>query len=284
MMWKIAEANDKERLSRQHEPDGVDTIIDIPYVDDGNKYHLLDVYYPQNTISPLPVIIDIHGGGWVYGTKEVNKIYCMLLAKHGYTVFNINYRLIPDCTLSGQMNDVSKALKWIFENLGNYPCDRSKVYLTGDSAGGQLAAYACAVNQSDELCGLFDFEKSDFRINAMGLISPNLYLTPFDFKNVYFRRLLGKDYKELPYVDYLTGEALLEKSTMPPAFLATSTGDYMAVRQTVGAYNAFKAHNIEVDLLNWDSKDLPHAFSVLEPEKMESVITTQKMLDFLNRF
>lgn len=283
-MWKIAEENDKERLSKQREPDGVNTIIDIPYIDDGNKYHLLDVYYPHNTDSPLPVIIDIHGGGWVYGTKEINKIYCMHLAKKGYTVFNINYRLIPDCVFSEQMNDVSMALMWIFENLGNYPCNKERIYLTGDSAGGQLAAYACAVNESEKLAELFSFHRSDFKINALGLVSPNLYLTPFDFKNVYFRRLLGKDYKDLPYVNYLTGEALLEESTMPPAFLATSAGDFMAVRQTLGTYEAFRAHNIDAELLNWDNKELPHAFSVLEPEKEESIITTQKMLGFFSKY
>lgn len=279
----MAEENDKKRLSNQQEPDGIETVIDIPYIDDGDRYHLLDVYYPENTTEPLPVIIDIHGGGWVYGNKEINKIYCMKLSKEGFTVFNINYRLMPDCSFSQQMNDVSKALKWINEHLSDYPCDKEKIYLTGDSAGGQLASYACAINESDELCEAFSFEKSDFKANALGLISPNLYLTPFDFKNVYFRRLLGKDYKDLPYVNYLTAEALLKKSTMPPTFFATSVNDYMAVRQTVGAYETLKAFGIETELLNWEKEELIHAFSVLEPDMEESKITTQKMLEFFRK-
>lgn len=283
-IWKIAEENDKERLSKQTKPDGIRAIIDIPYIDDGNRYHLLDVYYPENTTEPLPVIIDIHGGGWVYGTKEVNKVYCMKLAKKGYTVFNINYRLIPDCTFAEQMNDVSKALKWIDENLSEYPCNKDKIYLTGDSAGGQLASYACIINESDELCSLFSFEKSNFKANALGLISPNLYMTPFDFKNVYCRRLLGKDYKNLPYVNYLTLDALLKKSEMPPAFFATSVNDYMAVRQTVGAYEILKAHGSDAELLNWDKEELTHAFSVLEPDKEESIETTEKMLQFFSKY
>lgn len=284
MIWKIAEENDKVRLSRQCEPDGIKKIIDIPYIDDGNKYHLLDIYYPENTTEPLPVIIDIHGGGWVYGTKEVNKVYCMKLAEKGYIVFNINYRLIPDCTFAQQMNDVSKALKWIDEHLGEYPCDKNKIYLTGDSAGGQLAAYSCIINENDELCELFGFEKSNFKANALGLISPNLYLTPFDFKNVYCRRILGKDYKNLPFVNYLTAEALLEKSVIPPSFFATSVNDYMAVRQTVGAYNVLLNHGIDAELLNWDKEELTHAFSVLEPDMKESIETTEKMLQFFNKY
>lgn len=284
LIWKVAEENDRERLSRQSEPDGITKILDIPYVDDNNKYHLFDVYYPENTTSPLPVLIDVHGGGWVYGTKEVNKIYCMKLAQKGYTVFNINYRLMPDCTFSQQMNDVATALGFIYDHLEDYPCDKSRVYLTGNSAGGQLAAFTCAINQSDELLKLFDIEKTSFKANALGLVSPNLYLTPFDFKNVYFRRLLGKDYKNLPYVNYLTMEQLFEKTTFPPMFLVTSKGDYMAVRQTVGAYDVLKAKGVDAELLNWDDETLPHAFSVLEPDKEESVETTQKMLAFLNKY
>lgn len=244
----------------------------------------MDVYYPENSAAPLPVIIDIHGGGWVYGTKEVNRIYCMLLAKRGYTVFNINYRLIPDCTLTEQMNDVSHALDYIGSHLGDYPCDSSRIYLVGDSAGGQLAAYACMINESDELCGLFSFDKFNLKVNALGLISPNLYLNPFDFKNVYVRRLLGKEYKDLPYVHYLHLEALLNKASIPPVFLATSVNDYMAVRQTVGAYEILQEHNIDSELLNWDKEELTHDFSVLEPELEESLITTDKMLEFLNRY
>ncbi|MCQ2479048.1 MAG: alpha/beta hydrolase [Clostridia bacterium] len=284
LIWKVAEENDRERLSRQSEPDGITKILDIPYVDDNNKYHLFDVYYPENTTSPLPVLIDVHGGGWVYGTKEVNKIYCMKLAQKGYTVFNINYRLMPDCTFAQQMNDVATALGFIYDHLEDYPCDKSRVYLTGDSAGGQLAAFTCAINQSDELLKLFDIEKTSFKANALGLVSPNLYLTPFDFKNVYFRRLLGKDYKNLPYVNYLTMEQLFEKTTFPPMFLVTSKGDYMAVRQTVGAYDVLKAKGVDAELLNWDDETLPHAFSVLEPDKAESIETTQKMLAFLNKY
>lgn len=44
---------------------------DIPYISDGNKYHLLDIYYPENAAEKLPVIIDIHGGGLMYAEKRL---------------------------------------------------------------------------------------------------------------------------------------------------------------------------------------------------------------------
>ncbi len=112
-------------------------------------FHLLDVYYPEGTKADakLPVIIDIHGGGWMYGDKDLNKYYCLELANRGYVVFNMSYRLAPDVTVNEQLQDCAEALKWINENMESYPCDRSRILLTGDSAGGQLCAYSAALLQ-----------------------------------------------------------------------------------------------------------------------------------------
>lgn len=56
---------------------------------------MLDVYRPKSVEGALPVIVDIHGGGWYYGDKELNKYYCMSLVKYGFAVVNVSYRLAP---------------------------------------------------------------------------------------------------------------------------------------------------------------------------------------------
>ncbi len=88
--WKTVEKSDAKNIASQTEPEGIKRICDIPYIGDGHPMHLLDVYYPEDAAHALPVIIDIHGGGWMYGSKELNKIYCLNLAKRGFTVFNIS--------------------------------------------------------------------------------------------------------------------------------------------------------------------------------------------------
>lgn len=60
------------------------------------KWQILDVYRPKNHAGKLPVIISYHGGGWVYGTKEVYQWYCMSLAQRGFAVINYTYRLAPE--------------------------------------------------------------------------------------------------------------------------------------------------------------------------------------------
>ena len=58
-------------------PDGVVESRDIPYIADGQKEHLMDVYRPQGKENEtLPVIINIHGGGLLIGNKEFNRYFC----------------------------------------------------------------------------------------------------------------------------------------------------------------------------------------------------------------
>ena len=74
MVWRFIADGDESRVERQTPPENIKEFDDIYYIDDGNVYHKLDVYYPENTPegTKLPVIIDIHGGGWLYGDKGIN--------------------------------------------------------------------------------------------------------------------------------------------------------------------------------------------------------------------
>ena len=75
-------------------PEGVVGCRNIRYNAHGNA-GLLDVYYPKGTEAALPTIVSIHGGGYVYGSKEIYRRYCMDLARRGFSLVNFNYRLAP---------------------------------------------------------------------------------------------------------------------------------------------------------------------------------------------
>ena len=62
-VWAKVEAADNKRISSQTLPEGVQAVLDVPYLEDGAKEHLLDIYTPDDFEKPLPLIIDIHGGG-----------------------------------------------------------------------------------------------------------------------------------------------------------------------------------------------------------------------------
>lgn len=269
LSWKQTEKADKARLATQSEPAGVKQINNLAYIDDGNKYHLLDVYYPENTEEKIPVIIDIHGGGWMYGDKELNKIYCLNLAKRGFVVFNMSYRLAPEVTVNEQLQDCAFALKWISEHLDDYPCDKDNIMLTGDSAGGQLSAYSAALLSSEKLRDVFDVVDGNLKLTALMLTSPVPFMKKSGFMSVYTKVMWGEDYLKKPTYNYMDLDEIVDFAKYPPTIMTTSSGDFLAREQTRKTAKLFRSKGIETKLMDFEKykgKDLLHVFPVLEPE------------------
>lgn len=65
-----AKKGDEKRDLNLVEPDDVEAVFDLSYAVNQDEYNLLDIYYPKGTDNKLPVIVSIHGGGYVYGTKK----------------------------------------------------------------------------------------------------------------------------------------------------------------------------------------------------------------------
>lgn len=78
LFWKTVERKDARRINSQTTPTEIEQFCDIQYIDDGLWQHRLDVYSKSGKLSHRPVIIDIHGGGWMYGTKEIKIIVLSL--------------------------------------------------------------------------------------------------------------------------------------------------------------------------------------------------------------
>ena len=281
--WKICEKSDNKVHAKQTEPKGVKQICDIAYIDDGDRYHLLDVYYPEQHDGKLPVIIDVHGGGWMYAEKELNKMYCLNIAKRGFVVFNMNYRLVPRVTVNEQLQDVATALKWINEHMKDYPCDEKFVMLTGDSAGGQLASFSAVLMTNPELRQIFGVDDCGLHLTALTLTSPVADMNPGGLTGVYTTAMWGEDYKLKPTYPYMNFSDIMNMGVLPPTCLVTSSGDFLAIKQTRHFASLMKEKNIPVKLVDFDKfegKDLPHVFSVLEPESKAGRIAIDTVIRF----
>ena len=271
MVWRFCSDGDAAKHAEQTPPENVEKIKDVEYISDGNIYHRLDVFYPKGTkqSDKLPVVIDIHGGGWMYGDKDLNEYYCLSIADRGYTVFSISYRLVPDVTVNEQLQDVAEALKWISENMKNYPADESKILLTGDSAGGQLSAYSAVLLQSEELREKFGVVDGNLDVSALVLTSPVAFMKDGGSFSVYTKILWGKDYKTKPTYDYMDISEIIDYAKLPPTYFITSDGDSLAHDQTHRAYELFKEKGVQCEIANFGDDEngdpLPHVFSVLFP-------------------
>ncbi len=120
---------------------GVERIRDLQYGRGGGLDLHLDIYRsivpPQNG----PVLFQIHGGGWMMGSKDEQALPLMnQLAEMGWVCVTVNYRLSPHATFPEHLIDCKRALAWVKENIAEYGGDPDFIAVTGGSAGGHLCA------------------------------------------------------------------------------------------------------------------------------------------------
>ncbi|MBR1861981.1 MAG: alpha/beta hydrolase [Lachnospiraceae bacterium] len=175
-------ASDARRDAGLTEPESLEKFRDISY-GPYDKWNLLDVYIPKDINSnaklqkennesgckggsnqdstaqglSFPVIVNIHGGGYFYGDKELYRFYAMHIAEAGFAVVNFNYRLAPEFRFPAPLEDAMAVMHWIRENADKYGLDEKNIFIVGDSAGAQITSqFACIFTNPDyaELFGL----------------------------------------------------------------------------------------------------------------------------------
>ena len=141
---------------------GVEVIRDVPYMETGDPRHLLDIHLPRHGVSHAPVLLQIHGGGWVIGNKREQALPLMNhMAARGWICIAVNYRLSPKATFPEHLIDVKRALRWIRENISEYGGNPDFVVATGGSAGGHLSSLlALTANDPEYQPGFEEIETS----------------------------------------------------------------------------------------------------------------------------
>lgn len=148
--------------------EGIETLVDIAYGPHGER-NRLDILRPADPAARagrgLPVLIEMHGGGFMAGGKNMaGKPLMHLLARRGWIVVTLNYRLAPDARWPAQLVDAKRAVAWIREHIAEYGGDPGFIAATGASAGGNLSALlALTPGQARYQPG---FETADTRIQA----------------------------------------------------------------------------------------------------------------------
>ena len=120
------------------------TTRDVPYGEFGRRNHL-DIWRRSDLPDDAgaPVLIQVHGGAWITGSKEQQGAPLMgHLAERGWVSVALNYRLSPRSTWPDQIVDVKRAIVWVKEHIAEYGGDPDFVVITGGSAGGHLSALA----------------------------------------------------------------------------------------------------------------------------------------------
>lgn len=149
------------------------TIIhgNIPYNNDTLKKHLLDIYVPAGAKGKVPLVVLIHGGGWIGNDKYADMGYMpntiAAILNNGMAIASIDYRFAMQAVFPAILQDCNKAVGFLYDNADKYGLDKNRIAVMGFSAGGHLAS----------LMGTSQNNK----VNA--LYFPNTY-RPFQYKAV----------------------------------------------------------------------------------------------------
>ncbi|PFR27561.1 lipase [Bacillus cereus] len=268
---------------------------DIVYDKDGLDNSILDIYSPKDANEKLPVIMWIHGGGFLSGSKEQTQEYGMALANAGYVVANINYAIAPHQKYPGPVLQANQALKFLQNNIAKYGGDMNRLFIGGDSAGAQIASQTAALISNEQLARTMDIHPSIDNKQIKGLL---LFCGPYSMDRLDNPKssIIGKWMVHTMFWSY-TGEKdvasfprLAELSTVkhvtpnyPPVFLTVGDADPLAPH-SADLIDALKQNGVEVESVLFDGtkSELGHEyqFDFASPHAEK---TLGKTIEFLNK-
>lgn len=258
----VAGRSDRKRDAAIAIPQDVSECRNISYSSHGN-FSLLDVYYPENTESPLPTIVSIHGGGYVYGTKETYRRYGMDMARRGFAFVNFNYRLAPRWKFPTPLYDTNAVMEWICKNAERYHLDPSRIILIGDSAGAQLASQYAAIATNPDYASLFALRLPPITIRCLGLncgmydLDPDTLSRPTGIYRDYLGRHPAPEDPRFHVLQAITPE-------YPPVCLTTACHDFLR-EKAEPMYDYLKSRGIPACWKCYGSEEDPtvgHVFHV----------------------
>lgn len=201
----------------------------------------LDIFSPELVVSAkMPVMINVHGGGWVTGDKKWRVAQGKIFADMGMKVINLNYGLCPKFTYDQSVRHILLALKWLEDNADDYGIDLDNVFIMGDSAGGQIACQICAVLHNAEfwqrlgltpvkfrfkgallLCGAYDFEELYKAPIARDIIEDMTGVRYDDIDEYQYKDMLytlpwiDEDFPEKVFIAYGKNDVFVGKHHIP---------------------------------------------------------------------
>ena len=205
--------------------------------------------------QPSSCLLYFHGGGFVTGSVQTHEGLCMRIAQAcGFRVLSLEYRLAPDHPFPAAPDDCEQALTWLLSGQGeNYGVDADKVFIGGDSAGGNLAAYLT--------------QKYRTQIKAQILLYPLLQFAEIKPIKRGLQDVLALGVAALTFIKkHYVGEAditqarlsplfELDLKGLPPSFIFTCGLDPLRVEGKVYAQNLQSAG---VKVTHYHAKNLPH--------------------------
>ncbi len=214
-----------------HPPEEVSQYFkDVPYVEIGGEELTLDISVPvgSNSDELFPVLMIIHGGGWMMHTNTIMEGMARYITNRGYVVFNINYRVLPHVEMEQIVEDCFGALIWIKEHAGEYNGDPDRIAVTGDSAGGHLTAMIVTQGDNPEFTPSYPGNSSNGSDHDMSVTCAIPTYGIFNFVEMpQAGSIIGETFQEAPERHYLLSPHFQVRQDLPPQLVMVGDLDFL---------------------------------------------------------
>ena len=238
---------------------------DIPYVENGHKRHVLDIYTPEESAGKsLPVMFWIHGGGWQVGDKSDVALKPKALTERGFVFVSTNYRLLPEVKMGELIGDVARSLGWVHRNIARYGGDPTGIFVGGHSAGAQLAALLCIDDRYLKKEGVsFDVLKGCVPVDGDTYDIPRIIMTAEHRQALYggkmftfgHRQKFGNDPEK--HVDFSAVTHVAKDKGIPPFLILYFPGNPDTRAQARRLESVLKA--AEIPARSYGKRDSNHS-------------------------
>ncbi|TWT29877.1 alpha/beta hydrolase [Blastopirellula retiformator] len=194
----------------------VKIVTDVVYASPGGEDLKVDFYLPEGE-GPFPGVLMVHGGAWLAGDRSRMAIHALQLARSGYAVASIGYRMAPMHKFPAQLDDCKTALDWLRQHAADYHIDPNRIAGYGFSAGAHLICLTAmtASDPSQGLCAV-----------VAGGTPCDLTLEPA--KSARLAYFLGGTRAEKPEIYRQASPAKFVSEKTPPMFFFHGTADELA--------------------------------------------------------
>lgn len=248
----------------------------------------MDVFAPAAVSDePLPVLVDIHGGGLIAGRKEQNRNFCIRMAQNGYLVFAPDYRLVPETNIFGQISDVLEALSVIEDRASEFGGDVRNLFVVADSAGAFLASMAVAAMHNpaemqtviSRLDRRIPHKVQTLRVGAMAFQSGMFYIYKGKV-GLLADSYMERDWRKKDYAAVIQPE--FYSKLLPQCFLCSGRDDFLK-KQTMQFNELLEKDSRTHRYVFSNDKGADHAYAALHPETAWGEMANTEMLAFFYR-
>ena len=257
-------------------PDNYTKQLDVVYTSGTGFQEKLDLYIPNKTSKLAPAIINIHGGGWVGGSKEQQGGFNSYF-KNGFVVANIEYRMTHEAKAPAAVEDARCALAYLIRHAAELNIDVNRIVVMGGSAGGHLALMTGLLSNDhrfDNNCNDVKDMKVAAIIDKWGIT--DVWAWAYCCKSHSAQNWLGDRKADEAFAKTVSPMTYVKK-TSPPIFICHGDADStVPMEESIALHDKLIQLGVKTELMI-----VPHAGHSLSGAKEQLKVMDEKILVFL---